>query len=404
MGIAYVPGLTWFAALFLMGVVISLFAQKIRIPDIILLLLTGIIFSLKGYSIEQFIPNNYLLGFTVFALILIVFESASSLKLSELMEISPIAIKLSVIFLLLNVLILTFFTQLIFFDINDFSTIYIAVVFSCIMAGTSPEVLAGFLGSFKSKILDILNIESVINDPITLVIPLIIFNIYTGALATNSIINSFLIQIGLGLLIGIIVGFIAFNLLNLIYSNEDNISPLILVALALGIFVLTEALNGDGILAVTSLAIMFANAPIREKFELQKFSTLFANFLRVVLFILLGLLIKINFDLKFFIDSFALFLILLAVRFLSVQISTSKSGFTFKEKVFMTLNVPKGITTAILLLILGQLFLAEELILKLGLMFIIYSIIIGSISLKLIKPAQIIKSHGLESLKISPLK
>src|SRR3990167_4094019 len=339
MGIAYVPGLTWFAALFLMGVVISLFAQKIRIPDIILLLLTGIIFSLKGYSIEQFIPNNYLLGFTVFALILIVFDSASSLKLSELMDISPIAIKLSVIFLLLNVLILTFFTQLIFFDINDFSTIYIAVVFSCIMAGTSPEVLAGFLGSFKSKILDILNIESVINDPITLVIPLIIFNIYTGALATNSIINSFLIQIGLGLLIGI--------------------------------FVLTEALNGDGILAVTSLAIMFANAPIREKFELQKFSTLFANFLRVVLFILLGLLIKINFDLKFFIDSFALFLILLAVRFLSVQISTSKSGFTFKEKVFMTLNVPKGITTAILLLILGQLFLAEELILKLGLMFII---------------------------------
>ena len=92
MGIAFVPGLTWFAALFFMGVTISLIAQKLKLPDVLLLLLAGIILSLKGYSVDQFIPENYLMGFTIFALIVIVFDSASNLKLSELMDISPIAV------------------------------------------------------------------------------------------------------------------------------------------------------------------------------------------------------------------------------------------------------------------------------------------------------------------------
>ena len=404
MGIAFVPGLTWFAALFFMGVTISLIAQKLKLPDVLLLLLAGIILSLKGYSVDQFIPENYLMGFTIFALIVIVFDSASNLKLSELMDISPIAVKLSIIFLLLNILILTFFTQLIFFNLKDFSSIYITIVFSAVMAGTSPEVLSSLLIKAKHKVLDVLNIESVINDPITLIIPLIVFNIYTGAVATNDVVNSFIQQVAFGIFSGILIGFIAFNLLKIIYSNEDNISPLILVALALGTFVLTERFNGDGILAVTSLAIMFANAPIREKFELQKFSSLFANFLRVVLFILLGLIIKLHFNFNFIINSFALFLILLIIRYISVEISCANSNFTLREKLFMTLNVPKGITTAILLVIIGQLFLADEIILNLGLMFVLYSVIIGAISMKFSNSWLNLDKPKIEDIKSKPIK
>ena len=404
MGIAFVPGLTWFAALFFMGVTISLIAQKLRLPDVLLLLLAGIFLSLKGYSVDKFIPENYLMGFTIFALIVIVFDSASNLKLSELMDISPIAVKLSIIFLLLNILILTFFTQLIFFNLKDFSSIYITIVFSAVMAGTSPEVLSSLLIKAKHKVLDVLNIESVINDPITLIIPLIVFNIYTGAVATNDVVNSFIQQVAFGIFSGILIGFIAFNLLKIIYSNEDNISPLILVALALGTFVLTEGFNGDGILAVTSLAIMFANAPIREKFELQKFSSLFANFLRVVLFILLGLIIKLHFDFNFIINSFALFLILLIIRYISVELSCANSNFTLREKLFMTLNVPKGITTAILLVIIGQLFLADEIILNLGLMFVLYSVIIGAISMKFSNSWLNLDKPRIEDIKSKPIK
>src|SRR3989338_7308469 len=404
MGIAFVPGLTWFAALFFMGVTISLIAQKLRLPDVLLLLLAGIFLSLKGYSVDKFIPENYLMGFTIFALIVIVFDSASNLKLSELMDISPIAVKLSIIFLLLNILILTFFTQLIFFNLKDFSSIYITIVFSAVMAGTSPEVLSSLLIKAKHKVLDVLNIESVINDPITLIIPLIVFNIYTGAVATNDVVNSFIQQVAFGIFSGIVIGFIAFNLLRIVYSNEDNISPLILVALALGTFVLTERFNGDGILAVTSLAIMFANAPIREKFELQKFSSLFANFLRVVLFILLGLIIKLHFDFNFIINSFALFLILLIIRYISVELSCANSNFTLREKLFMTLNVPKGITTAILLVIIGQLFLADEIILNLGLMFVLYSVIIGAISMKFSNSWLNLDKPKIEDIKSKPIK
>ncbi|MBS3149535.1 cation:proton antiporter [Candidatus Woesearchaeota archaeon] len=404
MGIAYVPGLVWIAALFFIGIVISLVSQKLKIPDIILLLLVGIILSIKGYTISNFFPESYLLAFTVFALILIVFDSASNLKISEVLDISPIAVKLSVVFLLLNVLILTFFTQLIFFNIKDFSTIYISVVFSAIMAGTSPEVLSSFTSVAKHKVLDILSFESIINDPITLIFPIIIFNVYTGALKTNSIVNSFIQQVLLGVLFGFMIGYVAFNLLRLIYSNEDNISPLILVALSLGTFVLAEELNGDGILAVTTLAIMFANAPIREKFELQKFSNIFANFLRVVLFILLGLIIKLQFSLDFIINSLALFFILLLIRFLSVELVCAKSNFTLREKIFMTLNIPKGITTAILLIIISTLFLAEDQILNLGLIFIIYSIILGSISIKFANSWLNINRPKLEDIKSKPLK
>jgi len=272
------------------------------------------------------------------------------------------------------------------------------------MAGTSPEVLSSFTSVAKHKVLDILSFESIINDPITLIFPIIIFNVYTGALKTNSIVNSFIQQVLLGVLFGFMIGYVAFNLLRLIYSNEDNISPLILVALSLGTFVLAEELNGDGILAVTTLAIMFANAPIREKFELQKFSNIFANFLRVVLFILLGLIIKLQFSLDFIINSLALFFILLLIRFLSVELVCAKSNFTLREKIFMTLNIPKGITTAILLIIISTLFLAEDQILNLGLIFIIYSIILGSISIKFANSWLNINRPKLEDIKSKPLK
>ena len=95
----------------------------------------------------------------------------------------------------------------------------------------------------------------------------------------------------------------------------------------------------------------------------------------------------------FFLTSGLLFLIYVGIRFISVEISFRKADYNFKEKLFITLNSPKGIAVAV---VVATLFIYSvpgaatfipgiKTLLDLSLIFMIYSILVSSIILKLSK-------------------
>ena len=110
----------------------------------------------------------------------------------------------------------------------------------------------------------------------------------------------------------------------------------------------------------------------------------------VMVFVLVGFLIPINMTFSFFIKSIILFIVLLISRWVAVTSTLKHLDFNAKEKLFMALNMPKGIAVATVIFSLTIKNIAGlEVIIDLILLFILYSLaistIIGRYSKKLIR-------------------
>ena len=400
--------LSYLAIIFLAGILCSIISTKLKISNILLLVLAGIVLNkikYNGASLIQF-PGVFLTSMSIFALAMIVFDASSRLKLREFNRFSISAVKLTITFLILNIIFLTFFSWLVI----GVKSIFLAALFAALMSGTDPDAVMAMLGNFKSKAVDILKIESLINTPVVVLVPFIILDIMgsikAGMLMTNFLdkVIPFLQQFVVGIGAGILMGIIMLKAMKKAYS--ELLSPFAIITAALLTYIIAENLKGNGVLAVTAMGLFFGNIYVKEKNQLIEFSSLFANFLEIIVFILVGLSIELPFNKNFLIKSFILFILYLLIRFAAISFSLRQAGLSFREKLFMTLNVQKGIAVAAIALSLTtysvqQISIVEGVkeaikipfislpgaveILHLTLLFMLYSIILSTIVIKLSK-------------------
>lgn len=374
--------LTYLAIVLIVGLFCSMLSDKLRIPNALLLILAGMALgSIKylGKPIIEF-PDMFLTVIGVFALIVIVFDATSRLKLKEFDDFSFKAIKLVLIFLALTIILLTFSSVLIVKI-----TVPLALIFSAIVVGTAPDFLLLAMRDVKNKTIELLKIESIVNTPIVVLLPFIILD-FMQSVEINILLSRFIEQImpflqqiitGVGA--GIVIGLIVFKLMRTQYS--EKFSPIAVITAALVTYIVAENLGGNGILAVSTIGLLFGNVYVKQKHTLQSYSTFLSSFLEILVFVLVGFIIKIPFTLYFFLTSTSLFLIYLIIRYVSVYFALK--DFSLKEKMFMTLNVPKGIAVAVLALTFSTLAIVGfKPVLDLILIFMLYSIILSTIVLK----------------------
>ena len=380
--------LTSLAIIMVIGILCTIFSEKIKMPNVLLLVIAGIIIGhidYYGNPLINFSPL-FLTCIGILALVMIIFDSSSRLKLREFDTFSMKALNLAGVFLLLNLIFLTTSVYFIF----NIKNVFLAMMFAALMSGTAPDIVLIMLKNTKNRVVELLKIESILNTPLIVLIPFIIldlFNDYGEGLFFSKFMETmgpFLQQFVTGIGAGILVGIVVFKIMRTKYS--ENLSPLALITAALITYILAENLKGNGVLAVTTLGLFFGNVYVREKETLHEFSYLFANSLEIIVFILVGIIIKIPIDILFFAKSMLLFMIYLVIRYISVQICFSKLNYSFKEKLFMTLNVSKGIAVAVVVFILATYEIpGMEPLLNLILAFIIYSIILSTVVVKVSK-------------------
>jgi len=398
----YLTELSWLSLLLLLGVIIAFIARKIRFPDILLLLVIGAFFG--QLTIIEFNPS-FLTSLGTFALVMILFESTSKFKPREISQLSPYAIKLAVVFLGINIFALTIFTHILFNGVFTWKEIVLSLLFAGIMSGTSPSAILSILSDKTSKLIELIEFESIFNTPFTVIIPLVILKLYLGVLQTAEIVAvSFLQEIMTGVGTGLVLGLVAFRSMKNVYM--EKLSPLVVVAVALITYTLANYLGGSGVLAVTALGIVFGVSAVREKESLQQFVSIFTNFLKIVVFVLLGLLIKIPFELNFLLKSGLLFLIYLFIRFASVNLTFKTSDLNFREKLFLTLNVSKGVAVAVVAFVVAASITTPYIktLLDLIFLFMFYSIVISSFAAKfhpffLKRPTSISELKGVKKKK-----
>ncbi len=315
--------LTYLAIILLVGLLTSIVSQKFRIPNILLLLLIGIGFGRVKYDGGPLIhfPQVFLTGISILALVMIVFDSASRFKLKRVDYFSLHTLWLSVVFLIFNLIFLTIFVTLIF----DVKSIFLALIFAALMSGTSPAVVLSMFKNFSNKVFSFLELEALLNTPLVVLLPFIILDLMEK-LKDELIISTFIKQfvpllqqfvVGIGS--GVLIGLIMFKFMRKKYSVV--LSPLAVITSALLAYIIAENLGGNGVLAVTSMGLLFGNVYVKQKFQLKEFASVFSNSLEILVFVLIGLIVVIPFTFQFFIKSIILFVLYLLIRFFSIIFS-----------------------------------------------------------------------------------
>jgi potassium/hydrogen antiporter len=375
--------ISYIAVLLLIGIIISLISKKIKIPNILFLLLIGIVLGNLKYQGEQLIvlPNVFLSSIAIIALVMIVFDVSASFKIQEFNKLGWQVLKLSCVFFILTFIFVSSAAKLMF-EISWWR----AFLFGSLMSGTDPGAILTMFGQVKNRILEIIEIESIINTPLTVLFPFMILELsYKVGNVTISKLDiifeqfePFIVLFVVGVGTGVLMGLIGSRIMKRYYS--ESMSPLALITLALLAYILAENLGGNGVLAVTIMGLFYGNLYIREKITLFRFSEVFANALEILVFILIGLIIKFPLTIVFLVNSLILFLFYLTIRYIAIDISFRKKGLLFREKLFMTLNVQKGIAVAVVAFFLST---VSELttVLNITLAFMLYSIVLSTIVL-----------------------
>ncbi|MBN1274669.1 cation:proton antiporter [Candidatus Woesearchaeota archaeon] len=351
--------LTEIAVILLLGLVVSLFSKKLKVSNILLLLLTGL---LLGHLIPEGSENfrfatDFLVALAVLTLVMVVFDGASRFELKSVGLFSVGALKVTLLFLVLNLLFIGAFANLFFFLPLSIEGVLFSLLVAFIMTGTDPGSVFIMLKSRTNKVIEFLEIEAIINTPIMVIFPFLILdvlhNLRTGDVtrAVTSQFLPFLQQIVVGIGAGMVIGIIVFKSMKKVYSQR--FSPVGLITAALLSYILAENLDGNGVLAVATLGLFFGNIYVKEKESLQEFSSMLGNSLVIVVFILIGLIVKVEFTFLLLLKSLLLFLVLVVTRWVSITSMLRGKGFekenhfNAKEKFFMAFSMPKGIAVAV---------------------------------------------------------
>lgn len=378
--------LTYLAVILLIGLLTSIISQRFRIPNILLLLLIGIglgRIDYKGTPLISF-PEIFMTGISILALAMILFDSWSRLKLKK-DYFSLHALWLSIVFLIFNLIFLTAFTMAIF----DVSSIFLALIFSALMSGTDHAVAIPMFKGTKNNVFEFLSLESLLNAPLVVLIPFIVLDLKEALKGDIGIIfigqiAPLLQQFAVGIAAGVLMGFVMFKFMRKKYSAV--LSPLAVITSALLAYLIAENLNGSGVFAVASMGLLFGAVHLSHKPQLQSFASVFSNSLGILVFVLIGIVVSIDFSADFLIKSLLLFLGYILIRLASILFALRGMDFTMKEKIFMSLNVQKGVAVAIVVFSLATLGI-EGIgnILNISLAFMIYSIILSSVVLRVAK-------------------
>ncbi|MBN2458424.1 cation:proton antiporter [Candidatus Woesearchaeota archaeon] len=389
--------LTHLTILLMLGVLSCILSRWLKIPNILFLLLVGLIIGNLNYNNSPLIdfPQIFIISLGILSLVMLIFDSSAKFKWREFDTLTIDASKLSIMTILLYFIIISGITYALF----GMRNIFFAIIFSAIISGTSADTVLTFFKEKQNRITGLLEVESIINTPLTVLLPFIVISFMENLSKGQGVLPEYMSQfIGLlqqfitGIGAGVVIGIITIKLMKKFFSQA--ISPIIVITSCILAYILAENLSGSGVLGVTVLGLMYGNYYVKKKKVLTDFSGMFSSSLVIIVFILIGLKITPSLSWSFFWLSMIIFIATVAIRFLSVFISFYNSDYRLKEKVFIALNAPKGIAAAIVAFSLlnynigGVTFSTipeGNLVLNLVLAMIFYSMILSTIIMRFSK-------------------
>ena len=376
--------LTSLSILLLIGLWLTYLCQRYKISNVLVLIIAGVLVSFLRYKGQKLISfsNDFLISIAVIALIMIVFDSTSQFRIGKIIKETGRAVEVSTLFLFACIILVSIAAKYIF----GFEW-WISFLFSSMMLGTDPSGVIAVLGDLKHQAITFLEWESIVNTPLTVVIPFMVIEM-SKSFQWGTVLSKFLEQVlpflqqiitGVGA--GVVVFLVMFKILRGKYI--DILTPIALLVSALLTYELATGLGGNGILAVTALGLMFGNVYFKKKDVLKTFGHLFSTLFEILVFLLLGLSITLPTSGLFYLKALLLFGVYILVRVgVIFFVFRGLKDRKFKEKLFMSLNTSKGVAVATVVFLLVAQGIGGKSLIDLSVLFILYSLVLSTIVAK----------------------
>lgn len=345
--------ITLFGITVVLGYIGMLIFRKTSIPDIIWLLLFGVLVASFGLIDRQmFVSASPLLA--ALALLIILFDAGLNMDFYQMLHGIKRGALLSVVgfgFSMIAVAITSM--QLLGFDMFQ------GLLLGAMLGGTSSAIVISIVSYLRveKRTKTVLTLESIITDPLCIVFAIAIINIilqstsYSALSAVRNIASSF----SIGAVAGVVAGIIWLRLLDKIQGKPFDY--MLTLAIVFLLYAGAEIGGGSGAIASLLFGVVLGNGQnfsvmlkMRKQYtidpELKTFQSEISFFIRAFFFVYLGVIVMISPE--YLLYGVIIAAILIVVRFAATFISTARMGVLRKEKLIMSSMAPRGLAAAVL--------------------------------------------------------
>lgn len=330
----------------------SLIFHKTKIPDILWLLLFGIILGPVFNVIDRVLFLAMAPFLAALALMIILFDAGLNMDFYNMMKGAPRSMLFGVVHLIFSMAAVGLISYYIFgFDLM------LGLLLGAIVGSTSSEIVISLANNLNMRqdVKMMMKLESIFTDPLVIVVSIALINMMAQN-SNYSALQGILGAFSIGGFVGIIGG-----VLWLLFMEKIRGKPfdymLTLAALFL-IYVFVESAAGSGAIAALFFGLVLGNGKIfstmlRTGHEyqgvnetLKSFQSQISFFIRSFFFVFLGMIVIIS-------PSYLLYGMVIAagliiIRVIAVQVSAIGMQLTKAEKNAMRTMVPRGLAAAVL--------------------------------------------------------
>lgn len=339
------PPIVILTGLISIGIAAQWVASKLRLPAIIVLLLTGFVVGRFVEDIATF-PEELLVPIVSLSVALILFEGGLSLRFSELKETSAVVVRLVTVGCLITWILSAFAARMVFSDFR------LAALAGAIFTVTGPTVIVPLLRHVRPKrtVSAVAKWEGIVIDPIGAILAVLVYESIVANSAQQAMFDIFT-TLAITISVSAVIGAAAAYLLTLSLKHHwipDHLHNPVLLAVVLVGFTVSNLLQPEsGFATVTILGVILANQKQVSISHILEFKETLGILLISLLFVLLAArispadLYSIGWQGLLF-----LFVMIFLIRPIAVWASSIGTTLNRQERLFLAFLAPRGIVAA----------------------------------------------------------
>lgn len=279
------------SALLFLSIIGGKTSYKFGVPTLLLFLTIGMLAGSEGLGGIRFNDPQAAQFIGIVALNFILFSGGLDTSWKAVRPILREGIALSTAGVLLTALGVGTFVHF----VTDFSW-YESMLLGSIVSSTDAAAVFSILRSkslaLKTNLRPTLELESGSNDPMAYVLTIAFLSLVVNQdQSLLSVLPLFLLQMSIGTLAGFGFGRLSKFIVNRIRLDFEGLYPVLMIALMFFTFSATDAIGGNGFLAIYISAVYLGNQDLIHKKTIMRMYDGLAWLMQIVLFLTLGLLV-----------------------------------------------------------------------------------------------------------------
>ena len=340
-----------FGGLLLAAVLLDDLADRVKLPGILLVLALGLLVDndLRSTS-EPLLSLVRADRITQSALVLVLFFGGLTTNWTRMKSVIRPAARLASLGVLLTAGLLTLIGVGALIAQGKWQVgllaqvLFVGAMLSSTDASAALSLLRPLAGRLPQRVLDLIEMESTINDPMAVVLANVALALAGGTgLATADLVTDVIRQFLLGGLLGFIGGSMISQLLMGSQSlTRGSMLPVVSLALLLVLSGGTTLMGGSPLLAAYVAGLVLGNSRAAAQEVLEEAHSSFAKMAELMLFLCLGLVVAPQNVVEAAGWALLLVLAMQLVRWLMVQLLLLRADFQSSEKRFVSWTGLRG--------------------------------------------------------------